>query len=462
MTERAMAGASGADADSSATALESRRGTFAGLRKGIALQILGTGAASALALLTTLVTARLLSRPDFGALGSVQAVAATGAILLTFGGSTRVLYESGLRRGASLAPVFRLVAVYALVCCALGAALVGLGGLRLLGISLPEETAGVRALVAAHIAISAAFLLGENALRGADRFAYSNSLVASYSAALAAGLIGGAALTRTYHGAIAGGALSAGLLLLVVALRCAARYGLRPPSLSDLRHGAGPVGVRSYLTQLAEVGSETIGIFFLAHRGDFAAVAAVVGCQRIAVVLTRPATVLQAVLTGKSAGQSTGRSEATTTLQVARLASAPVLLLAIPMALFSGHAASGLLGRSFADAGPTLLLFVAAAVFRSHAAINAGLLIGQGCPWWYVALKAGVLVQTVTIVWYAAPVWGAAGVALAQLAGGITLDVFITGAVARQAGSWSAIARSNDGVVLRALFRRRPVGGGSS
>jgi len=452
--------ASAAEQDEQAPGVEAagQRGAFAGLRQGILLQALGTGASSALALITTLATARLLTRTDFGALGSVQTAATTGAILLTFGGSTRVLCESGLRRGADLGPVFRLVTAYVAACCVLSAALAGLGGLRLLGIVLPGETAGVRALVGVHVGICAAFLLGENALRGADRFARSNALVAAYGAALAAGFVGGAAVTRTYQGSLLGGALCAGCLLLLHGARGVRRYGLRLPSRSELMYGAGPVGIRSYVTQLSEVAFETFGIFYLTHRADFAAVAAVVGCQRIAVVLNRPATVLQAVLTGKSAGQGTGASEATITLQVARLATLAVMLLALPLALFSGPAATVVLGRAFSDAGPTLLLYTLATVFRNHAAITAGLLIGQGCPWSYVALKAGVLAQTVIVVLLAAPIWGAAGVALAQLAGGITQDVFITGAVARQAGSWAAIVRSNDADLLRRLLRRESRG----
>jgi len=432
-------------------------GPFRNLFRDSAWQLAGGLGASVVNAGMCMAAVRLLGRDPFGAYGLVHTLAVFCASFLGFGAKNTLMILAGRSRHASKDTVVGSCYVYlaATAVATWGLLLVdppGPGSRLLSGLS-PD----LSLVIVLYTATFALFPMWGSMLRGADRYQAANVLRFGSQAALASGVILGICYRGDCAGAVWGGAI--GMLVLAVGVTGVgiARWGFRLPRLRSFVRAGASVGIRSYLASVAEVTAESFGVFYLATAGDLVGVAAIVGCQRMAAVLGKPAQIVNLVLKGKIAGQTSGEREAKRVLQLSRwtflfaaVASLPLLAFARPFTLLT-------LGERFEDAVRVMVLVLITHVFRAHAAPAAGFLVGRGCPTVYVALRIAALAGTVAGVLLLGPTSGAVGVALTQGAVALGTAVLVSGVLARQAGSLRSVFVGGDRLPLeRLLVLRSP------
>lgn len=418
-------------------------------------QVAGAASSFVVTLLLNILAVRLLGRWGFGAFGLVQTVAIWGSTLLAFGAPTGLLIYSGTVRHKDKRHLVGLALTYLMVTILGTSIWVCLDPPGPGSLTMSKLSSGIGLVVILLTTLQAFFLFSINILRGADRFELVNLLNVVHSVSLAVGVISGALLTGHYVGALWGAAISLLLTAVAITAQGIRSWGVGLPPLKLIAGIQGSVGLRSYLVRVSEVLSETFGILFLAFHGDLYGLAAVVGCQRMSTIISKPAAMVNGVLMGKIAGQKSGQREARKTLQVARLTFCGGVLLAIPLLLFARPFVLITLGPEFRDAVSVMVLYILSATLRGHATATSGLLMGQGCRWPLVILKVAVLALTIVGVLTLVPTMGAVGVALVQTVTSLVLAVFTSGILMIQARSVKAALVGNDLAVLRRLAPRK-------
>jgi O-antigen/teichoic acid export membrane protein len=428
------------------------RGVMRNLYRDVRWQALGNVGVSVIALSMTLALVRLLGRDGFGAFGLVQTAGKWCALTFSFGASTNLLVQAGQCRHGDKSRVVGSSLIYLAMTVSVTWILVGLDPPGPGSLVMSQLSPGVGVLVVFFAATTAFLTTSSKMLQGADRFRVMNLVNLTWSALLATGAILGASLTGDYVGALWGGAVGMALVALAVVAMGVKSWGIALPSRKSFLKMGGSVGLRAYVVRIVEILVETFGVFYLSYRHDLAGVAAVVACQRIAMIVNRPATMAHALLKGKVAGQACGQAEARKALQLARFTLVAGTLLILPLIVCVRPFTRFALGEAFADAAIVMALFLLAGAFRAHSTTTSGILLGQGCRMFYVAAKVAVCAVTVTGVLLMGPAMGAAGVAAAYCIGSAVLAVTLAVGLSIQAKSARALFVGNDLPVLAKLL----------
>lgn len=415
---------------------------LANLSRDTAVQVAGSIVCSAAMLAMNVFVVRLLGRDNYGSLGVLQSFAQWCATMFAFGGSLTVTIMAGHSRHSSKSGVLGVVGIYlALVLALTACAVVVERHLGLMGIgSELAWTAGLGVICYAGLLVF--FESFGGFLRGADQFGSSNLLGIGQALTLAIGSIAGAWMFSGQQGAFWGGNILAFCFVSIVVALAVKTWGLSCEGLDRARKiGFGP-GLRSYAVHSTEIVAETFGVLYLARMMDLPGAAAIIGCQRLCTIVSKPAAMVSQVLVGKVAGQKSGRAEAITTLRVARTTFLIALVACTPLLLFVGPFTEFSLGREFRDAAPIMACFLIGAVFRGHASAAVGIILGQGCPASYVVLKTVVMALTLAGTVLLTPYWGAFAVAVMYMSTSLLLMAGIGWIVARE--TWSPLTRVTD------------------
>ncbi|HUT88507.1 MAG TPA: oligosaccharide flippase family protein [Thermoguttaceae bacterium] len=430
----------------------SARGPFRNLFRDTLWQIAGGLGVTVVNVGMCMAAVRLLGRDAFGAFGLVHTVAVFCSFFLGFGAKNTLTILAGRSRYQKKDTVVGSCYIY-LVATAIATWLLvqidppGPGSRLMSGLS-----PGLSLLIVFYTATFAFFPLWGSMLRGADRHRSASVLRFGSQAALASGVILGICFGGDYVGALWGGAVGMCLLAVGVTAVGVVRWGFRLPGLKPFVRAGASVGVRSYLASVAEVTVEAFGIFYLAAIGDLVGVAAIVGCQRMAAVLSKPAQIVNLVLKGKVAGQASGEQEAKRVLQLSRFTFLFGVLASLPLLLFARRFTLLTLGKGFEDAVLVMVLVLLTQALRAHAAPACGFLVGKGCPTVYLVLRIAVLAWTVAGVLLLGPTWGAVGVALVQCVISLVTAVLVSGVLAGEAKSVRSVFVGDDLLLLGRLF----------
>ena len=424
------------------------------LFRDVSWQAVGTLFSSGIMLATNMITVRQLGREGFGAFGLVQTAGIWGLTLFSFGAPTCLMVLAGLAREKDKSHITGTCFLYLL--------LTGIGATIWICLDppgkgswlMPELAAGVGLLVILQTVTGTFFSLGDHTLRGADRFQLSNLLNVSNSIFMSIGIILGGYISGNYIGAIWGSLLSLFVLAFAVTVVAIRYWGFSLPSCKQFMAIGGAVSLRSYIVRISETITETFGILYLSSCHDLSGIAILVGCQRMSTILSKPASVMGAVLTGKVAGQARGAEDAKKTLQVARMTFAGGLLFAIPLLLFPSWFTVLTLGENFRDGVNVMILYILSSILRAHALITTGVLMGQGCQTPYVVVKISILIMTILGVLWMAPSYGAWGVAMVQMLISIWMLVVFSGILAYQSKSIQSIFSGDDLSIIRRLIRK--------
>ncbi len=411
-------------------------------------QFLGGISAGVVNVAMYVVAVRLLGRAEFGAFGVVYTAGAFCASLLGFGARNTLMILAGRSRHGDKGTVVASCYLY-LAATALGTWLLvridppGPGSWTMSALS-PD----LGLLIVLYTTMQAFFVLWGSMLRGADRYRSANVLAFGQQVALAVGVIAGICLSAGSVGAVWGG--TAGMFVLAVGVTAVgvSRWGIRLPRLKSFLQAGGSVGVRSYVASVCEVTAEAFGVFYLGSRGDLVGVAALVGCQRMAALLGKPGAIVNPVLKGKVAGQTSGEWEARRVLQLSRLtfllgaaATVPLLVFARPFTVLA-------LGPGYDDAVTVMVLILLAQAFRAHAVPASGFLLGKGCPASYVVLRIAATAATIAGVLALSPTMGAVGVALVYCATSLAAAIGVTAILVGEAKSVKSVFVGDDLVLL--------------
>ncbi len=442
MTADNLPTSSNAVGQTQVTVVDPPRG-FTNLKRDTAYHFAGSVLCSGLMLAMNLLAVRALGRNGYGNFGSLQTFAIWCAILFSFGGPMTLTLLAGRSkpgRGVEAGMVYFYVLLVVMgtalaTCFDYFTGIIGFVG----GASL-----GTLAMLVIYAGLLAFFDLFTSSLRGAGRFGLASLAHLGQAFALATGIIIGAYLWRDHVAALWTG--SGITLVLVIAITVAAvrNWGASLSSLREAWQLGRTAGARSYIVTALEIGAETFAILYLTRRGDFASVAAIIACQRISTILSKPAAMISMVLFGKVAGGASGPPAAKMTLQIARMTFLMALIPCIIVLPFIQFFTQLALGAEFVDVSPVMALFLVGVVFRGHASAAVGFILGQGCPMSYVILKLCVLLASIvgTVALY--PVFGALGVAFVYAANSLVLMVGIAGSVARRAESVKALFIGNE------------------
>lgn len=396
----------------------------------------------------TLALVRIIGRGELGAYGLVQGAATVLATGLMLGLDNTLMIESGKARHKDSRHLVSLAFVYLGVVLILTTVLILLDRPGPNSLTMADLSPDAGVLVGAVVISQTLLCLWGSMLRGLDRFRDAVLLVQTSQVALAAGAITGGWLTRTYVGALWGGIIAVSCIGLWFVLHEIHRHGIVLPSVDVLKTIGSGSGFRTYLIRIAESVSERFGILYLAALHDLPGIAAVVACQQLASVISKPAATASALISGKVAGQPSSEEHARKVLQIARLTFLMSLASALPLLVMPHFFVDLLLGPEFFDVIPVFLFFVLSEAVRGHASTAAGLLVAQGCPFGYVLLKIAVLLLTIVGVITLAERFGPAGVAAVQCVLSFLQTVGIAGLVALQARNVWAIFQSNDLVLI--------------
>jgi len=428
------------------------QGPFRNLFRDTLWQIVGGLGASVVNAGMYMAAVRLLGRDPFGAFGLVHTLAVFCSSFLGFGAKNTLMILAGRSRYQKKGTVVGSCYVY-LAATAMATWLLvqidppGPGSRLMSGLS-----PNLSLLIVFYTATFAFFPLWGSMLRGADRYQSANVLRFGSQVALASGVILGICYGGDYVGALWGGAVGMFSLAVGVTAVGVVRWGFRLPGLKSFVHAGASVGIRSYLASVAEVTTEAFGIFYLATIGDLVGVAAIVGCQRMATVLGKPAQIVNLVLKGKVAGQASGEQEAKRVLQLSRWTFLFAVLVSLPLLVFARRFTLLTLGKGFEDAVLVMVLVLLAQASRAHAAPASGFLVGKGCPTVYVVVRIAALAGTVAGVLFLGPTWGAVGVALVQCVISLVTAVLVSGVLAAEAKSVRSVFVGDDLLLLGRLF----------
>lgn len=421
------------------------------LSRDAIVQVAGSVVCSAAMLAMHLFVARLLGRDNYGGLGVLQSFALWCATVFAFGGTLTITLLAGHCRHSNKSGVLGVAAIYiastlALTTCAVAIerqfGLVGIGDKLVWSMGLG---------VICYAGLLVFFESFGGFLRGVDQFGSSNLLGIGQALTFAVGSIAGAWMFSDLQYAFWGGNILAVGFVLIVASLAVKTWGLSWEGLGLARKiGLGP-GLRYYVVNSTEIVAETFGIIYLARMNDLPGAAAIIGCQRLCTIVSKPAGIISQVLAGKVAGQKSGRAEAITTLRVARITFLIALITCTPLLLFVRRFTELSLGQEFRDAAPIMACFLVGAVFRGHASAAVGIIIGQGCPLSYLILRTILTVLTITGTVLLNKHWGAFAVAFMHMSTSLILMVGIGWTVARQAwGSPTIITEQPDDLLSRA------------
>jgi len=428
------------------------QGPFRNLFRDSLWQLVGGLGASVVNAGMCIAAVRLLGRDPFGAYGLVHTLAVFCASFLGFGAKNTLMILAGRSRHQKKDTVVGSCYIY------LAATAIATWGLLLIDPPGPGSrlmsglSADLSLVIVLYTATFAFFPMWGSMLRGADRYQAANVLRFGSQAALASGVILGICYRGDYVGAVWGGAVGMFSLAVGVTVVGVVRWGFRLPGLKSFARAGTSVGIRSYLASVAEATAESFGIFYLATAGDLVGVAAIVGCQRMATVLGKPAQIVNLVLKGKIAGQASGEREAKRVLQLSRWTFLFAVLVSLPLLVFARRFTLLTLGKGFEDAALVMVLVLLTQAFRAHAAPAAGFLVGKGCPTVYVVLRIAVLAGTVAGVLLLGPTAGAVGVALTQCVISLVTAVLVSGVLAGEARSLRSVFVGDDLLLLGRLL----------
>ena len=406
---------------------------LANLSRDTTVQVAGAIVCSAAMLFMNVFVVRLIGRDNYGGLGVLQSFAQWCATMFAFGGTLTITILAGHSRHGSKSGVLGVAVIYiASVLFLTTCAVVVERQYRLMGIG--DElvwTAGLGVICYAGLLVC--FESFGGFLRGADQYGPSNLLGIGQALTFAIGSIAGAWMFSDLQGAFWGGNILAFGFVLIVASRAAKTWGLSWEGLGRARKIVFGPGLRYYVVNSTEIVAETFGVIYLARMNDLAGAAAIIGCQRLCAIVSKPAAMVSQVLVGKVAGQKSGQAEAITTLRMARTTFLIALVICTPLLLFVGQFTEFSLGHEFRDAAPIMACFLIGAVFRGHASAAVGIIIGQGCPTSYLILKTVVMVLAITGTVLLNKPWGAYAVAFMYMSTSLLLMLGIGWTVARQA-----------------------------
>ena len=416
---------------------------FTNLKRDTAYHVAGSVLCSALMLAMNLVAARVLGRIGYGNFGSLQTFAIWCAILFSFGGPMTLTLLAGRakhHRGAESGMVYFYVLLVVIGTSLAVCFDYFTGALGFVGDAAPSTLA----MLVIYAGLLAFFDLFTSFLRGSGRFGLASLAHLGQAFALAIGVVIGAYLWRDHIAALWSGSAIALVLVIVITVMAVRNWGMSFSNLNQAWQLGRTAGARSYIVAALEIGAETFAILYLTRLGDFASVAAIIACQRISTIFSKPAAIISMVLFAKVAGGASGPPAARMTLQIARMTFLMALIPCIFVLPFIRFFTELALGTEFVDVSPVMALFLVGVVCRGHASAAVGFLLGQGCPKSYVILKFCVLLASIagTIVLY--PAFGALGVAFVYAANSLILMVGIAVSVVRRAESVKALFIGNE------------------
>ena len=411
------------------------------LSRDTIVQVAGSIVCSVAMLAMNYSVVRLIGRDNYGGLGVLQSFAQWCATMFAFGGAMTVTILSGENRHRSKSGVLGVAAMYIATVLALTTCAVAIE--RQFGLmKISDQLVWTAALgVICYAGLLVFFESFNGLLRGADQFDRSNLLGIGQALTLTLGSIAGAWMFSGSQGAFWGGNILAIGFVFVVASWAVKTWGLSWEGIARAtKVGFGP-GLRTYVVASTEIVAETFGVIYLARIDDLAGAAAIIGCQRLCTIVSKPAAMVSQVIAGKTAGQKCGPAEAITTLRIARTTFLIALAICAPLLLMVGPFTQLSLGEEFRDAAPIMVCFLIGAVCRGHASAAVGIILGQGCPLSYLVLKIVVMVVTIagTLLLSGPWHWGAFGVAVMYLTNSVLLMAGIGWMVARQAWSRPAV-----------------------
>lgn len=436
------------------------RSVIRNVSRDIVWQVFGAVGTSMIALGMHLAVVRLLGREGYGGFGLVQTAANWCALTFSFGAGANLLIQAGQCRKKGKSRLVGSGLIYLILTVSVTWMLVRVDPPGPGSLVMPQLSPDVGLLVVLLTGTAAFFALARRVLEGADRFRLVNFVSVAWRASLAGGAILGAYLTGNCVAALWGGALGTLLSALTIAFIGIKSWGIALPSWQSFWRMGGTVGLRAYVAKIAEAGAETFGIFYLSFHHDLAGVAAVVACQRISMVVSKPASITQSLLKGKVAGQKCSEADAKKALQLARFTLVTATLLILPLIVLVRPFIRLALGEAFDDTATVMALFLLSETFRAHGNTTAGIFLGQGCRPFYVAVKVAVCVGTVVGVLLTGPTMGATGVALVQCTMSAVMAALFAIGLSIQAGSAKAVFVANDRLVLsrvvplKRIFRR--------
>ena len=428
------------DGDSQSPQTDGAKGLLRNLSRDISLQIVGSVVASGLMLATHLSVARLLGRELFGSLGAIQLFSQWCAAFFSFGGALTITILAGQKRHTDKSALLGVMGIYFLILLALtSGAVVIERQLNLFGLGDKLDIAtGVAAVAYAVLLFATESCLG--LLRGSDKYIAANLFSIGHAFFIAIGAIGGALLLASDLGTLWSATLAGGLFGASTIAVISQHWGSSLRQLGEARTIAFGPGLRNYTVQVLEVASETFAIFYLVRMSDMEGVGALIACQRICTIISKPASMMSTVITGKVAGQRIGTSESLMTLRIARLTLILGLAFSIPLLVFINQFTAISLGAEFQDASLIMALHIVGAIFRGHACAAVGLVLGAGCSSHYLRLRIIILATTVLATVGLFPLVGSTAAAISYTVTSAMLAIGIRRIVVNQARAQKTLA----------------------
>lgn len=417
------------------------------LTRGLAWTLSGTVGARAVALLGSVVIARVLGREAYGAFGLISN---TSAMFQTFAGLglgiavTKLVAE---HRSASVDRTGETIAIANVVAVVLGstcAIAVALGATRIAASALgaPGLASEVR-ISAAALPLGAIWGVQIGALVGMQAFraVAATSLlsgIATTAATVAGGALGGVAgaIWGSVAGAAAGG-LIAQVLLNGEASRLGIRRGARTwrmaPALVRLAIPtflAGAVVTPTTWSCSAMLGWQQDGFSELGLLN--------VATQWFGALLMIPALVSQVILPALAQGIAGGDRVAVRVLLKRALLANGLVAAAIAALISAGAPVLiGVYGDEFREAVPALVVMLFAAALVAVQSPIAQLLTAADKMWWSFFMNLAWAAVTLALT-YALIERGALGVALARLLAYLLHTAWMIAFAKRALGAWEA------------------------